>query len=126
MSRGDAVNDRVYRAPIVAALHSPSGDGRPDGRPMSRGDAVNDRVDRARAFPTACRKTGARSRRLPICPSAHEDRGARVDGVADRAGCDQRQAAGERGAEGEHDRVAEPPARAAVGRARHERREQAG
>ncbi len=30
--------------PTVAALGSPSEDGRPDGRPMDRGDAVNDRV----------------------------------------------------------------------------------
>ena len=33
----------------VAALHSPSRDGRPHGRPTERGDAVDDRVDKAAA-----------------------------------------------------------------------------
>ena len=79
--RGDAVNDRVYKtggagerpenpaqglekvesAPgiatgPVAALHSPSRDGRPHGRPTERGDAVNDRVDKAAASGAIARK----------------------------------------------------------------------
>ena len=69
--RGDAVGDRVYKPAAradrpanptqssemvqsppgnpVAALHSPSRDGRPHERPTERGDAVNDRVDKAAA-----------------------------------------------------------------------------